>query len=50
MSQRAARETSEGKAEGRAGRGSSNEGVPRLEQGSLDAALAGRDGGDEIGF
>src|SRR6266487_1785315 len=50
MSQRAARETSEGKAEGRAGRGSSNGGVPRLEQGSLDAALAGRDGGDEVGF
>jgi DNA-binding transcriptional MerR regulator len=24
--------------------------VPRLEQGSLDAALAGREGGDEIGF
>jgi DNA-binding transcriptional MerR regulator len=28
----------------------SNGGVPRLEQGSLDAALAGREGGDEIGF
>lgn len=35
--------------EGKASRGS-NGGVPRLEQGSLDAALAGRDGGDEIGF
>jgi DNA-binding transcriptional MerR regulator len=42
MSQR----TTEGKASG----GGSNGGVPRLEQGSLDAALAGRDGGDEIGF
>jgi DNA-binding transcriptional MerR regulator len=36
--------------EGNASRGGSNGGVPRLEQGSLDAALAGRDGGDEIGF
>jgi DNA-binding transcriptional MerR regulator len=50
MSQRAARETSEGKAKGTAGRGNSNGGIPHLEQGSLDAALAGRDGGDEIGF
>jgi DNA-binding transcriptional MerR regulator len=36
--------------EGKASRGGPNRGVPRLEQGSLDAALAGRDGGDEIGF
>jgi DNA-binding transcriptional MerR regulator len=36
--------------EGKASPGGSNSGVPRLEQGSLDAALAGRDGGDEIGF
>src|SRR5256886_11942153 len=36
--------------EGKASRGGSNGGVPRLEQGSLDAAMAGRDGGDEIGF
>src|SRR5215211_3997210 len=36
--------------EGKASRGGSNGGVPRLEQGSLDAALAGREGGDEIGF
>jgi DNA-binding transcriptional MerR regulator len=36
--------------EGKASRGGPNGGVPRLEQGSLDAALAGRDGGDEIGF
>jgi DNA-binding transcriptional MerR regulator len=50
MSQRVARETSEGKAEGKAGRGGSNGGLPHLEQGSLDAALAGREGGDEIGF
>jgi DNA-binding transcriptional MerR regulator len=27
-----------------------NGGIPRLEQGSLDAALGGREGGDEIGF
>ena len=50
MSQRVARETSEGKAAGKAGRGGSNGGLPHLEQGSLDAALAGREGGDEIGF
>ena len=50
MSQRVARETSEGTAEGKGGPGSSNGGLPRLEQGSLDAALAGREGGDEIGF
>ncbi len=36
--------------EGTASRGSSNGGVPRLEQGSLDAALAGSERGDEIGF
>jgi DNA-binding transcriptional MerR regulator len=36
--------------EGKASRGGPNGDVPRLEQGSLDAALAGRDGGDEIGF
>ena len=36
--------------EGKAGRGGSNGGVPRLEQESLDAALAGREGGDEIGY
>jgi DNA-binding transcriptional MerR regulator len=36
--------------EGQASRGASNGAPPRLEQGSLDAALAGRDGGDEIGF
>jgi DNA-binding transcriptional MerR regulator len=36
--------------ESQASRGSSNGGVPRLEQGSLDAALAGSDRGDEIGF
>jgi DNA-binding transcriptional MerR regulator len=42
MSQR----TTEGKASDRG----SNGGVPRLEQGSLDAALTGRDGGDEIGY
>jgi DNA-binding transcriptional MerR regulator len=46
MSQRVARETSEGKP----GRGGATGGLPHLEQGSLDAALAGRDGGDEIGF
>ena len=28
----------------------SNRRLPRLEQGSLDAALAGRDGGDEVGY
>jgi DNA-binding transcriptional MerR regulator len=28
----------------------SNRSLPRLEQGSLDAALAGRDDGDEVGF
>jgi DNA-binding transcriptional MerR regulator len=27
-----------------------NSRLPHLEQGSLDAALAGRDGGDEVGF
>src|SRR5256886_4045882 len=36
--------------EGKASRGGSNGGVPRLEQGSLDAAMAGRDAGDEIGY
>jgi DNA-binding transcriptional MerR regulator len=36
--------------EGKVSRGDSNGGVPRLEQGSLDAALTGRDGGDEIGY
>src|SRR5213596_1360145 len=41
---------SQGTTEGKASRGDSNGGVPRLEQGSLDAALAGRDAGDEIGF
>ena len=30
--------------------GGEADGVPRLEQGSLDAALGGREGGDEIGF
>jgi len=33
-----------------AGGEAANGGVPRLEQGSLDAALAGRASGDEIGF
>jgi len=42
MSQRTTEDT--------ASRGGPNGGVPRLEQGSLDAALAGRDGGDEIGY
>ena len=40
-------------ARGTAGRGAPaapDGSVPRLEQGSLDAALAGREGGDEIGF
>src|SRR5213596_2129151 len=41
---------SQGTTEGKASRGDSNGGVPRLEQGSLDAALAGRDAGDEIGY
>src|SRR2546421_12600011 len=41
---------SQGTTEGKASRGDSNGGVPRLEQGSLDAAMAGRDGGDEIGY
>ena len=44
---------SQGTTESKAGRRDSrdsNGGVPRLEQGSLDAALAGRDAGDEIGF
>jgi DNA-binding transcriptional MerR regulator len=36
--------------EGKASRGSSNGGVQRLEQGSLDAALVGSDSGDEIGY
>jgi DNA-binding transcriptional MerR regulator len=36
--------------EGTASRGGPNGGVPRLEQGSLDAALEGRGGGDEIGY
>jgi DNA-binding transcriptional MerR regulator len=35
---------------GTARRGARNGDLPRLEQGSLDAALAGREGGDEIGF
>jgi DNA-binding transcriptional MerR regulator len=42
--------TSKGTTRARADGGSGNGGVPRLEQGSLDAALAGREGGDEIGF
>jgi DNA-binding transcriptional MerR regulator len=42
--------TTKTSASGTAGRGAANGGVPRLEQGSLDAALAGREGGDEIGF
>src|SRR5262245_33805289 len=33
-----------------AGGGAANGGVARIEQGSLDAALAGRASGDEIGF
>src|ERR1700704_3192817 len=44
------RPMSQGTTEGKASRGDSNGGVPRLEQGSLDAALTGRDGGDEIGY
>jgi DNA-binding transcriptional MerR regulator len=46
MSQR----TTEGTTAPKTSRGGRNGGVPRLEQGSLDAALAGREGGDEIGF
>jgi DNA-binding transcriptional MerR regulator len=45
MSQR----TTEGTTDRKSGR-SSNDGIRHLEQGSLDAALAGRDGGDEIGY
>jgi DNA-binding transcriptional MerR regulator len=45
MSQR----TTEGTTDPKSGR-SSNDGIRHLEQGSLDAALAGRDGGDEIGY
>jgi DNA-binding transcriptional MerR regulator len=41
---------SQGTTEGKASRVDSNGGVPRLEQGSLDAALVGRDAGDEIGY
>ena len=36
--------------EGKASHGGSNGGVPRFEQGSLDAASTGSDGGDEIGY
>jgi DNA-binding transcriptional MerR regulator len=46
MSQR----TTEGTTDPKTSRGGRNGGVPLLEQGSLDAALAGREGGDEIGF
>jgi DNA-binding transcriptional MerR regulator len=42
--------TTEGTTDPKSSRGSSNGGIRRLEQGSLDAALAGREGGDEIGF
>jgi DNA-binding transcriptional MerR regulator len=42
--------TVKGRAGGTAGGGGANGGVARLEQGSLDAVLAGRAGGDEIGF
>jgi DNA-binding transcriptional MerR regulator len=45
MSQR----TTEGTTDPKSGR-SSNDGIRHLEQGSLDAALAGRDRGDEIGY
>jgi DNA-binding transcriptional MerR regulator len=45
MSQR----TTEGTTDPKSGR-SSNDGIRHLEQGSLDAALTGRDGGDEIGY
>jgi DNA-binding transcriptional MerR regulator len=45
MSQR----TTEGTTDPKSGR-SSNDGIRHLEQGSLDAALAGRDEGDEIGY
>jgi DNA-binding transcriptional MerR regulator len=38
------------KTAGRTTGGGAADGMPRLEQGSLDAALAGRQGGDEIGF
>ena len=41
---------SQGTTQGKASRGDSNGTVPRLEQGSLDAALVGRDAGDEIGY
>jgi DNA-binding transcriptional MerR regulator len=41
---------SQGTTQGKASRGDSNGTVPRLEQGSLDAALVGRDAGHEIGY
>src|SRR5262249_56162779 len=44
------RRTAKHSTTGTAGGGAANGDVPRLEQGSLDAALAGREGGDEIGF
>jgi DNA-binding transcriptional MerR regulator len=42
--------TAKTSAGGRGSGGAANAAVPRLEQGSLDAALAGREGGDEIGY
>jgi DNA-binding transcriptional MerR regulator len=42
--------TTEGTTDPKNSRGGSNGGIHNLEQGSLDAALAGREGGDEIGF
>jgi DNA-binding transcriptional MerR regulator len=45
VSQRTTQGTTQGTRRDR-----SNRSLPRLEQGSLDAALAGRDGGDEVGF
>jgi DNA-binding transcriptional MerR regulator len=42
--------TGKGTGKGTATSGRSSSGLPHLEQGSLDAALAGREGGDEVGF
>jgi DNA-binding transcriptional MerR regulator len=42
--------TAKKSARSTAARGAADSRVPRLEQGSLDAALAGREGGEEIGF
>ena len=42
--------TTKTSATGTTGGGAENGGVPRLEQGSLDAALAGRERGDEVGY